>query len=73
MASVTCRLQIFYPTPRPSVLTSRRGFLASSNVHFQPIPHNMQEHCLDNPDVESFTIPGAKVFDRYFDLPIGEN
>ncbi|GAB5593890.1 hypothetical protein Unana1_08790 [Umbelopsis nana] len=30
----------------------------------------MQEHCLDKPDVESFTIPGAKVFDRYFDLPL---
>jgi hypothetical protein len=32
----------------------------------------MQEHYLDRTDVESFTVPGAKVFDRYFDLPLGK-
>jgi hypothetical protein len=30
-------------------------------------------HPLDNPSIESFTIPGAKVFDRYFDCPLGKN
>ncbi|KAI8340332.1 Alpha/Beta hydrolase protein [Chlamydoabsidia padenii] len=31
---------------------------------------NMGLHCLDNPATESFVIPGAKVFDRYFDCPL---
>ena len=57
----------------PPVLTLRRGFVVGPKVQFQRISLNMQEHCLDKPDVENFTIPGAKVFDRYFDLPLGEN
>lgn len=28
--------------------------------------------CLDDPDVESFTIPGARVYERFFDCPLGE-
>ncbi|CAO3597698.1 unnamed protein product [Absidia cylindrospora] len=27
-------------------------------------------HCLDDSNVENFLIPGAKVFDRYFDCPL---
>lgn len=30
-------------------------------------------HPLDDPTVESFFIPGAKVFDRYFECPLGNN
>lgn len=29
-------------------------------------------HSLDDPSVESFFIPGAKVFDRYFNCPLGK-
>lgn len=28
-------------------------------------------HPLDDSSVESFLIPGAKVFDRYFECPLG--
>ncbi|KAI8098772.1 Alpha/Beta hydrolase protein [Halteromyces radiatus] len=30
----------------------------------------LEPHCLDDPTTESFVIPGAKVFDRYFDCPL---
>lgn len=36
------------------------------------MPVTMPEsHCLDDPSVESYCIPGAKVFDRYFECPLG--
>ncbi|KAL0081617.1 Alpha/Beta hydrolase protein [Phycomyces blakesleeanus] len=35
-----------------------------------PTMQDKQMHPLDNPSVESYFIPGAKVFDRYFDCPL---
>lgn len=67
------RLSIcFRPTQRTVqefASTSRRGFWVESKVQLSP---RMQEHYLDRAEVESFTVPGAKVFDRYFDLPLGK-
>jgi hypothetical protein len=34
--------------------------------------NNKMVHPLDDSSVESFFIPGAKVFDRYFDCPLGK-
>src|ERR1700722_12635351 len=72
--SVFARLRYVYqPTRgigRPSVFTPRLNFWLRS-CQFRTVASNMQEHYLDKQDVESFTIPGAKVFDRYFDLPLG--
>ncbi|KAI9285737.1 Alpha/Beta hydrolase protein [Umbelopsis sp. AD052] len=68
---IISRLPIhFRPTQRKVqefTFTSRRGFWVGSKVQLSP---KMQEHHLDRSDVESFTVPGARVFDRYFDLPL---
>jgi hypothetical protein len=73
LVPIISRLSIqFGPTQRKVqefALTSRRGFWVGSKVQLSP---KMQEHHLDKSDVESFTVPGAKVFDRYFDLPLGK-
>jgi hypothetical protein len=70
---VISRLPIKFGPPQriklEFALTATRGFLVGSKVRLSP---KMQEHYLDKPDVESFTVPGAKVFDRYFNLPLGK-
>ncbi|KAH8555118.1 Alpha/Beta hydrolase protein [Umbelopsis sp. PMI_123] len=71
---VISRLPIKFGPPQriklEFALTPTRGFLVGSKVRLSP---KMQEHYLDKPDVESFTVPGAKVFDRYFNLPLAYN
>ncbi|KAI8381398.1 Alpha/Beta hydrolase protein [Radiomyces spectabilis] len=72
--SVTCRSA----TPRrPTRLfpftttTAHSSFKAHRYSSFTTTVRPM--HCLDDSSVESFMVPGAKVFDRYFECPLDYN
>jgi hypothetical protein len=45
----------------------RCSFFTTTSIH-----RHSKMHPLDDSSVESFFIPGAKVFDRYFDCPLGK-
>ena len=47
-------------------------FAYSSTFTFAKRFYTTRMHPLDDTSVESFLIPGAKVFERYFDVPLGK-
>lgn len=52
------------------------AFVTPAQLHCSSsttIIRNNSMHSLDDSTVESFFIPGAKVFERYFDCPLGKN